>query len=279
VNIPRHLISVVASLMLAGPGLAARAAAIDDRPDDADRAAIVALGKEIGARLDASELARVARDQAEVAALRARADLDNAEKTRMVAEISVKEYLEGSYPQDVQTAVGEIKLAESDLLKAVDVLDFVEKMRDKNMLDGTKVLAARMSQQKCEIGLQNAKKKLEVLQTFTKIKQTTKLEANVKKCESNERWKGQARLVADNALAAAKRHLAVEGTTEGETRAIVALDEAITLFDEGKAGPARARLDAAKMLWREGQESRAKAQFTAVKDRVRAEAAKVRGGK
>ena len=49
--------------------------------------------------------------------------------------------------------------------------------------------------------------------------------------------------------------------------------------DNLAAEAARARLDSAKLLWREGEEARAKARYRAVKDRIRAEADKVRGGK
>jgi HlyD family secretion protein len=196
-----------------------------------------------------------------------------------VAEIAVKEYLEGSFPQDQQTIKGEIKLAESELARAGDRLAWSEKQMKEKRVSEAQLLADRMARQKSEIGLQNARTKLAVLQKYTKVKQIAELEANVKKCESDERAKGQARLVADEALADAERKLAVDAMNATEGRAIVALDESITLFDEGKPDAARARLDAAKMLWHEGEEARAKARYRAVKDRIRAEADKLRGGK
>ena len=122
----------------------------------------------------------------EITTKRAQADLDNAEKTRIVAQISVKEYLEGSFPQDQQTIQGEIKLAQSELARATDRLDWSKKMLAMKYVSDSQVLADDMSKQKSDISLANAKKKMIVLEQFTKIKQTTELEANVKKAESDE---------------------------------------------------------------------------------------------
>jgi HlyD family secretion protein len=122
----------------------------------------------------------------EITTRRAKADLDNAEKTRIVAEISVKEYLEGSFPQDQQTITGEIKLAQSELARAADRLDWSKKMLTMKYVSDSQVLADDMAKQKSDISLANARKKMEVLEQFTKVKQTTELEANVKKAESDE---------------------------------------------------------------------------------------------
>lgn len=122
----------------------------------------------------------------EITTKRAQADLDNAEKTRAVAQISVKEYLEGSFPQDQQTINGEIKLAESELERAKDRLDWSKKMLAMKYVSDSQVLADDMAKKKSDISLSNARLKMVVLKDFTKLKQTTELEANVKKAESDE---------------------------------------------------------------------------------------------
>ncbi len=61
----------------------------------------------------------------------AEANFLNAKLTREVAEIAVREYKEGVYVQDIQTVEGEIKLAESDLVRAEDRLEWAKRMFDK----------------------------------------------------------------------------------------------------------------------------------------------------
>ena len=122
----------------------------------------------------------------EITTKRAQADLDNAIKTRTVAEISVNEYLEGTYPQEQQTIKGEIKLAESELARATDRLDWSESMLKTQYVSASQVLADSMSKSKSEISLANANKKWYVLENFTKQKQITELKANVNKAESDE---------------------------------------------------------------------------------------------
>ena len=122
----------------------------------------------------------------EITTKRAQADLDNAIKTRTVAEISVNEYLEGTYPQEQQTIKGEIKLAESELARATDRLDWSQSMLKNQYVSASQVLADSMSKSKSEISLANANKKWYVLENFTKQKQITELRANVNKAESDE---------------------------------------------------------------------------------------------
>ena len=267
-------IALVAGLVVAA--YAYQPSARADEPTEADRAAIEALGRQIVARLDTWEEYRNARDEAEFAAKRARSALGQAEKNRTVAEITVKEYQEGSYPQDRQTILGEIKIAESEFVRTEDRLAWSLKMLDKHLVQDSQALADRMSQQKAEIELSNANKKLELLEKFTRVKQTTELEANVKKCELAELRKREEQQAADKALVAADRALEIEKLIPSESLAIARLDEAIGLFDESKGEAAGTKLGEARTLWSEAQAARARARYEALKDRIRAEAKRSR---
>src|SRR3954447_13910671 len=61
----------------------------------------------------------------------AEASYQNAKLTREVAEIAVTEYVEGIYKQDKATILGEIKLAESELTRASDRVDWATRMNKK----------------------------------------------------------------------------------------------------------------------------------------------------
>ncbi len=117
---------------------------------------------------------------------KAKADLENAQKTRQVAEISRDEYILGSYPQETQTIEGEIKLAESELERAADRLKWSEGMFKMDYVSESQVLADRMAKQKSDISLLNARKKMEVLKKYTMDKNVTELDANIKKALSDE---------------------------------------------------------------------------------------------
>ena len=56
----------------------------------------------------------------------AEANFENAKLTREVAEIAVVEYEEGIFKQDQATIEGEIKLAESELARARDSIEFAK---------------------------------------------------------------------------------------------------------------------------------------------------------
>jgi len=66
----------------------------------------------------------------------AEASFQNAKLTREVAEIAVKEYEEGIFLQDEATCKGEIKLAESDLARSSDRVDWATRMYEKMMTNG-----------------------------------------------------------------------------------------------------------------------------------------------
>lgn len=122
----------------------------------------------------------------EITTRRAFADLDNAEKTLTVAQIAVNEYLLGTLPQEEQTIASDIKLAESDLERATDRLKWSESMKAKNYVSDSQVLSDKLSKQKSDISLANAKMKLSVLQKYSKEKQVTELKASVAKSESDK---------------------------------------------------------------------------------------------
>lgn len=116
---------------------------------------------------------------------RANADYEQTTKTLQVTEISVKEYLEGTFPSDKQTAQGSIKLAESDLIKAQDRLDWSNRMTKIGYVAASQNQSDKLATDKAQFTLAEAQNKLKVLMEFTKLKQMTELQANVEKAKSD----------------------------------------------------------------------------------------------
>ncbi|WP_233579141.1 efflux RND transporter periplasmic adaptor subunit [Tautonia sociabilis] len=122
----------------------------------------------------------------QIATERADADYKNAIKTREVAEINVKEYIEGVYPQEEKTVLGEIKLAQSELERAKDRLEWSNDMLELGYISQAQNLSDKYDLQRAEFNLDQANKKLEVLREYTFEKQVKSLEGDVEKAKADE---------------------------------------------------------------------------------------------
>ena len=121
----------------------------------------------------------------------AEASFQNAKLTREVAEIAVKEYEEGIFLQDKATAEGEIKLAESDLARSADRVDWANRMFEKGYVSKAQKVSEELSFQKAKFALEQAESKLHVLLEYTKAKTVKELRSDVEKARSDELAKEQ----------------------------------------------------------------------------------------
>ncbi len=117
---------------------------------------------------------------------RAKADYDNALKTREVAEIAKQEYMEGTYTQEKLNIEGEQTLAKNELTRAIERLAWSERMLKSNYISEGQVLADVYSKMRATISQTQAVKKMEVLERYTYKKQVTELDANIEKAKSDE---------------------------------------------------------------------------------------------
>lgn len=116
----------------------------------------------------------------------AEASYQNAKLTREVAQIGVKEYLEGIYKQEEETAKGEIALAQSDLKRAEDRVDWCKKMFSKGYISEGQYISEKLALQRATFSLEQAQTKLDVLQKYTREKTVKELESEVEKARSDE---------------------------------------------------------------------------------------------
>ena len=121
----------------------------------------------------------------------AEASFQNAKLTREVAEIAVKEYEEGIFLQDKATCEGEIKLAESDLARASDRVDWATRMYEKGYVSKAQKVSEELNFQKTKFALEQAESKLHVLLEYTKGKTIKELRSEVEKARSDELAKEQ----------------------------------------------------------------------------------------
>ena len=96
------------------------------------------------------------------------------------------EYEEGIFKQDLATVMGEIKLAESDVSRADDRVEWSQRMYKKGYVS----LATRNSEllalQKARFALEQAQTKKKVLEDFTRGKTVKELKSEVEKARSDE---------------------------------------------------------------------------------------------
>ncbi len=139
-----------------------------------------------------------------ITAQQAEASYKNASLIRQVAEIAVNEYREGIYKQGLQTAVGEVALAQSELMLAENRLDRTRRAhkRMQNMLAqrgaeapaglvteldmDDRLEATQLELQRQRFSLEQAQAKLKVLKEYTYSKTIKALESEVHIAHSSE---------------------------------------------------------------------------------------------
>ena len=130
---------------------------------------------EVRARLRAQQLAT----------RKAKAFYQIAKLTRELAEIAVEEYEEVTYPRDLATVEGEIKLAETDLIRSQDRLEWAKRMFEKTFISrATK--AEELTFKKSQFALEQAESKKKVLTQYTKGKTIKELRSAVEKARLDE---------------------------------------------------------------------------------------------
>ncbi len=105
--------------------------------------------------LDSSDYEELVRTQ-EIKTLQAAAALRQAELSFEVAEIAVKEYVNGLHGQNLQTMKGALNIAQSDLERAADRLGWTDFMLGKGYLPAAKKTDAEQSLSAVELDLQTA---------------------------------------------------------------------------------------------------------------------------
>lgn len=139
---------------------------------------------ELVCELDSASL----RDQLinqEITTKQREADLEQSKKTLEVAEIAVREYLEGTFPELEQNALGSIALAKSELAQAEERLKWSNRMLEIGYVTMQQNYSDKLQLQKSEFSLQEATTKLKVLQEYTREKQVKELQASVEKSRSD----------------------------------------------------------------------------------------------
>jgi multidrug efflux pump subunit AcrA (membrane-fusion protein) len=140
---------------------------------------------EVVCELDGAAL-RDALTNQEITTRQAETTFRNAVKTREIAEISVREYVEGTYPQTDLSAENVIRSSETELKIARDKIEWSDRMLGIGFVTPIQNRSDRLNLQRAELNLVNARTRLQVLREYTRPKQLTSLSAAIDQARANE---------------------------------------------------------------------------------------------
>lgn len=124
---------------------------------------------EVICELDSSELKdRLASE--ELALRGTEAGVRGASLAREVAVMALNDYREGLFLHDLQTVEGDIKLAESELARAEDTVDWTRRMFDKGYVSLAAKNSEELALKKARFAIEDAQSKRKVLIDYTKNK-------------------------------------------------------------------------------------------------------------
>jgi len=115
--------------------------------------------------------------------IRQKSDVDLAKLTLEFARQDLKKYLEGEYPNQLQKAQAEITLAEEELTRTTETLQWSRKLYKDKYISQTELQADELNKKRKELDLQLAKNNLELLTNFTKQRNIAQLESDVSQAE------------------------------------------------------------------------------------------------
>ena len=147
-------------------------------------------------KLDASSLEdkktqqQITVDNAEASFVRAReslavtqsqgeSDVAKADLARQFAELDLRKYLQGEYPEQIQQAEADITIAREELQRAEDKLAWSRQLEKEGYLTQTELLADELAVKRTQINLELAETKLGLLKDFTHQRQLAQLTSDV----------------------------------------------------------------------------------------------------
>jgi multidrug resistance efflux pump len=129
-----------------------------------------------------------------------RAGVQGARLAREVAVMDLNEYKEGRFVQELAAVEGEIKLAESNLMRAEDNLEWVRRMFDKGYASMAEKVANELAFKKTQFALEQAQVRKRELVNHTKDKTIRGLMGAVERARERELGKQAALQLAESTL-------------------------------------------------------------------------------
>lgn len=121
--------------------------------------------------------ARASEEDLEVAKNQAASEIAAAKLALKLAQIDLRKYIEGDFPQEKREIEGEVLIAEEELKRAHDRVIFSERLKRKGYLSSGEYEADKFAETKAANAVNLAKEKLRVLENFTRERTEAELSA------------------------------------------------------------------------------------------------------
>lgn len=120
-------------------------------------------------------------------------DIKEAELKSKLAELDLRKYLNGEYPQEKLKFESDKKIAEEELKRAEDRFAWSKKLFDKQFITKTELEADELAATKAKLKIDLADKALEVLELYERERQEQKLKAEYEEAKAEiDRVKARA---------------------------------------------------------------------------------------
>jgi HlyD family secretion protein len=113
----------------------------------------------------------------------AKSDIDVARLTLKFAKQDLQNYVEGTYPTDVNALTAEIRLSEEELKRAEDVNDWSKRLYEEKYLSETEYLADKLMVQRRILERDVKNSNLDLMENFTYHRQIEQLTSDVNQAE------------------------------------------------------------------------------------------------
>jgi HlyD family secretion protein len=110
---------------------------------------------------------------------KARSAVTQAEKDFAVAEIGIKEYLEGTFKKEMQDAAAQITIAKENQRSAQNSLEYTQRMFRKGYVSSLDLESAEFGVQRAQLELDSANTAKDVLEKFTSAKMVEDLNSKL----------------------------------------------------------------------------------------------------
>ncbi|MDD2460349.1 MAG: HlyD family efflux transporter periplasmic adaptor subunit [Kiritimatiellia bacterium] len=125
------------------------------------------------------------------------AALLDREVDQMLAKMALEKYQKGDYPQQVRQYDADIALADEELKRAVEKLEWSERLAKEGFLTRTELQADELALQRKQLDLEMSMTKINVLTNYTVLQQRSTLESSRRRAEralARVKWQNKASL-------------------------------------------------------------------------------------
>ena len=114
----------------------------------------------------------------------ATSDVAKAKLDCRFAQIDLDKYIEGEYPQQLQKAESDITLANEDMQRADDKLDWSKKLEAKGYITRTELQGDKLAKKRSDLSLNQTETQLKLLKEYTYTRELERLKSDVDQAKS-----------------------------------------------------------------------------------------------